>query len=63
MMVWRMAFSPPLGPPMQVDGTSHLRTQDGLVGHQRDYWDLTDSVVGSVPGGRRRWRALLSPFV
>lgn len=63
VMVWRMAFSPPLGPPMQVDGMSHLRAEGGLVRYQRDYWDLADSMVGAVPGGRRLWRALLSPVV
>lgn len=63
LLVWRMAFSPPLGPSLQVDGTSHLRTVDGAIRHQRDYWDLADSVVASVPGGRRLWRKLVEPLV
>lgn len=63
LLVWRMAFSPPLGPSLQFDGTSHLRMADGAIRHQRDYWDLADTLVGSVPGGRTIWRRLLEPIV
>ena len=63
VLVWRMDLRPALGPALQIDGTSHLRFEGPKVVHQRDYWDLADSLAGTVPGLRRAWRALLSPLV
>ena len=62
VLVWRMDLTPKVGPALQIDGTSHLRFEDGLVVYQRDYWDLADSLVSIFPGLRRAWRALMKPF-
>ena len=62
-LTWTMTLAMPLGPRLQEDGVTHLRTRDGVVVEQRDYWDIAALVSSAVPGGKRMLRLAFKPFV
>lgn len=62
-LAWTMTFAPKHGPRVEVDGTSHVRTEHGKVVYHRDYWDIAGMFAGAIPGGRRLLSAILKPFV
>jgi ketosteroid isomerase-like protein len=62
-LTWTMTLAMPLGPRLHEDGVTHIRTRDGLVVEQRDYWDIAALVSSAVPGGKRLLRVALKPFV
>ena len=59
-VTWHMELEPRFGPTLHCDGVTHLRLRDGLVVEHRDYWDLLDTVAGSLPGVATVYRALVA---
>lgn len=61
-VTWRMTLKPKVGPRFEVDGVSHLRTEDGKVRSHRDYWDLAELFASAIPGGRAMLALVLRPI-
>lgn len=58
-LVWTMTLVPRIGPPLQFEGSSHLRTRAGLIYYHRDFWDLLGSFMASVPVAGNVYRSLV----
>lgn len=61
-ITWHMTLRLRFGPPLELDGVSHIRAEGGKVRAHRDYWDLATLFASAAPGGQRILRALLRPL-
>jgi hypothetical protein len=48
-LTWLMIFAPKLGPEVQFEGVTHIKLREGVIGYQRDYWDLVSSLLRGIP--------------
>ena len=61
-VTWHMRLRPKMGTLFELDGVSHLRSENGRVKWHRDYWDLAALFASALPGGQRILRTILKPL-
>ncbi len=57
MMDWKMTMSFRKSPSTPIYGSTRLTfDQEGIITHQRDYYDLWGDIFNGIPGFRRMYR-------
>ncbi len=62
-LTWTMTFRAKIGPTVETDGVTHVRSENGRIVFHRDHWDLANLAASALPGGPALLRTALRPFV
>ena len=59
---WTLHYRSRIGPPLRIEGVSHLRIEQGQIVRHVDHWDLVGNSVAWLPGLSVVYRRLARLF-